>query len=125
MKADPYLKARARELRRNMTPAERILWNALRGRRFAGFKFRRQQVFGTYVLDFYCANARLTIEVDGETHLEKSKDDERRSDWLEKQGVKVLRFWNNQIYDELEAVLELLFRECEARRDMGAKDMNQ
>ncbi len=110
MKSDPRLKAHARELRLNMTPAERILWSALRDRRFAGFKFRRQQVFGEYVLDFFCSNARLAIEVDGETHLGKEQSDERRSQWLGQQGVKVLRFWNTHVYDELEAVLEAIFR---------------
>ena len=101
-----------------MTPAERILWRELRGRRFAGYKFRRQQIMGGYVLDFYCSNTQLAIEVDGETHLGKEKSDERRSQWLEKQGIKTLRFWNTQVYDELEAVLEMAFRECDARKDL-------
>ncbi|MBI1830216.1 MAG: DUF559 domain-containing protein [Planctomycetes bacterium] len=99
-----------------------MLWKELRGRRFAGFKFRRQQVFGSHVLDFYCSNARLALEVDGETHLGKEKLDERRNLWLERQTIKVLRFWNSQIYDELESVLELVFRECECRRDQRFSD---
>ena len=118
MKSAPRLKAYARELRQNMTPAERILWAALRRRRFAGYKVRRQQIVGGYVLDFYCSNARLALEVDGETHLGKEKSDERRSQWLEEQGIRVLRFWNTQVYDELEAVLELVFRECKGRKDL-------
>jgi len=118
MKTNPTLTARARELRKNMTPAERILWKELRGRRFASFKFRRQQPFGLYILDFFCSNARLSLEIDGETHLGNEKSDEKRSAWLEEQGVKVLRFWNTQVYDELESVLELIFRECDARKDL-------
>jgi very-short-patch-repair endonuclease len=118
MKNDARLKAAARELRQNMTPAEKILWAALRGRRFAGFMFRRQQVVGAYILDFYCSSTMLTIEVDGETHLGKEQPDRSRTDWLEQRGIKVPRFWNTQIYDELEAVLELIFRECDERMDL-------
>jgi very-short-patch-repair endonuclease len=125
MKQDARLKEHARELRKNMTPAERILWGALRGRQFAGYKFRRQQPFGEYVLDFFCSNTRLALEIDGETHLGKEKPDERRSQWLEQQGIKVLRFWNTQVYDELEAVLEMIFRECEARKDLRFRNDNQ
>src|SRR5947207_444852 len=112
MKNDSRLKAYARELRKNLTPAERILWSELRGRRFAGFKFRRQQIVGPYVLDFYCSNAKLSIEVDGETHLGNEMYDANRQIWLEQEGIKVLRFWNTQVFDELEPVLEAIFREC-------------
>ncbi len=125
MQKDPQLKSYARELRKNMTPAERILWQALRGGRLAGFKFRRQQPFGEYVLDFYCSNASLALEIDGETHLGKESADDRRSQWLEQQGIKVLRFWNTQIYDELDGVLELIFRECETRNDSRFQRDNQ
>jgi adenine-specific DNA-methyltransferase len=118
MKKDPSITARARELRKNMTPAERILWKAIRSRRFANFKFRRQHPFGEYILDFYCSNTQLLLEIDGETHLGNEKADEKRSAWLQQQGVKVLRFWNTQIYDEFESVLEMIFRECDARKDL-------
>ena len=117
MRTDSRLKAHARQLRKEMTPAERILWHELRGRRFDGLKFRRQQIMGEYILDFYCAQTLLAIEVDGETHLGKETSDEKRSQWIERQGIKVLRFWNTQVYDELEAVLELIFRECDARKN--------
>src|SRR6185369_14324407 len=89
MKTNPELKAHARELRKGMTPAEKILWRALRDRRLCEYKFRRQQVFGKYVLDFYCANARLVLEIDGETHLGKEKSDEQRDTWLAERGIKV------------------------------------
>jgi very-short-patch-repair endonuclease len=81
-------------------------------------KFRRQHPFAEYILDFYCSNTRLLLEIDGETHLGNEKADERRSAWLQQQGVKVLRFWNTQICDELESVLEMIFRECDARKDL-------
>jgi very-short-patch-repair endonuclease len=118
MKTNPRLKSHARDLRKNMTPAERILWTALRDRRFAGYKFRRQQVVGEYVLDFYCSNALLALEIDGKTHLGKEESDSRRTTWLEEQNIKVLRFWNTQVYDELESALEFIFRECDARKDL-------
>ena len=76
MKTNPTLTARARELRKNMTPAERILWKALRGRRFVNYKFRRQQPFGEYILDFYCSNTQIELEIDGETHLGREPHDE-------------------------------------------------
>ncbi len=118
MERNPHLKTHARELRKNMTPAERILWGSFRGRRLTEFTFRRQQVFGEYILDFYSSSTILVLEIDGETHLGKEAPDERRSQWLEQHGIKVLRFWNTQIYDELDGVLELVFRECEARKDL-------
>jgi very-short-patch-repair endonuclease len=98
-----------------MTPAERILWRQLRGRRFASLKFRRQHVLGGYILDFYCPVRRLVIEVDGETHIGREAHDQRRQQWLEQQGLKVLRFWNNEVYDERDVVLEAIWQECEKR----------
>jgi very-short-patch-repair endonuclease len=118
MKTDPRLKSHVRELRKNMTPAEGILWTALRDRRFLGYKFRRQQVMGEFILDFYCSNTLIALEIDGETHLGKEANDERRTIWLEQQNIKVLRFWNTQVYDELEPVLESIFHECDARKNL-------
>src|SRR4051812_23555475 len=102
---NPELLTRTRQLRRELSPAEKILWKELRGRRFDGFKFRRQHLLEPYVLDFYCAEARLVIELDGESHLSSQSYDDRRSRWLAQQGLEVLRFWNTQIFDELDAVL--------------------
>ena len=115
MKIDPTLKGNARALRKNLSPAERILWKSLRGRRFAGFKFRRQHPWGNYILDFYCPDASVVVEVDGETHLGREKEDSQRTRWLEQQGLKIFRVWNNQVYDELESVLEGIYLECMCR----------
>src|SRR4051794_24074383 len=93
-------RARARALRRDSTPAEQILWRELRNRRFVGFKFRRQQSIGPFIADFYCAASALIIELDGESHLGKEQPDKDRQDWFEAQGFKVLRFWNNEVYDD-------------------------
>jgi very-short-patch-repair endonuclease len=112
MKIDPILRQRSRELRRNMTPAEKILWTALRGRRFADFKFRRQHATGPFILDFYFARARLAVEIDGETHLGRALADQQRTTWLQGQGLTVLRFWNIDLYDNFEAVLESIWSLC-------------
>ena len=101
------LKASARELRRNLTADERVLWNALRARQFAAFKFRRQHPIGPFVLDFYCIERRLAIEVDGGGHAdaETARYDAIRSSWLAKNSVRVLRFWNTDVRQNLDGVL--------------------
>ncbi|HEU0186406.1 MAG TPA: succinate dehydrogenase assembly factor 2 [Gallionellaceae bacterium] len=95
----------ARQLRRNMTDAERLLWRQLRSQRMAGAKFRRQQPIGKYIVDFVCFEARLVIELDGGQHAE-SESDRVRDDWLGSQGFTVLRFWNNEVFKQTEAVME-------------------
>jgi very-short-patch-repair endonuclease len=88
----------ARELRRNQTDDEKALWRALRGRRFAGFKFRRQHTVGDYILDFYCADAKVAVELDGSQHgqPEGMRRDGEREKFLADQGIAILRFWNHQ-----------------------------
>jgi very-short-patch-repair endonuclease len=98
--------ANARRLRRALTDAERKLWTALRSRRFDGYKFRRQHPFGPYVLDFYCEQRNLAIELDGGQHSEQVERDAVRTAWLAAQGCKVVRFWNNDVSANLPAVLE-------------------
>jgi very-short-patch-repair endonuclease len=121
MDHDPRLVEFARKLRREITPTEKILWSALRGRRFAGYRFRRQHLVDPYIVDFYCATAALVIELDGETHLGNEVHDRTRQDFLESAGLKVLRFWNTQIFDDLEPVLQTIFRECEARATVAPR----
>src|SRR5215472_11598933 len=103
MQQDDFRTQRARQLRREMTPTEKRLWKHLRGRRFAGFKFRRQTPIAGYIADFYCAKARLILELDGESHVGKESRDEQRQQALEEQGFHVIRIWDTDIYDELEA----------------------
>lgn len=102
-------KARARELRKNMTDAERTLWRYLRLRQFSGNKFRRQQPIGKYIVDFVCFENKLIIEVDGGQHSEQIVYDLERSTWLEGQGFRILRFWDSQVLKETEAVKEKIF----------------
>ncbi len=98
----------ARDLRRNMTDAERRLWGALRAQRFEGWKFRRQEPLGDYIADFICYDARLVIEIDGGQHAESQRDVQRDA-WFAEQGYRVLRFWNNEVLSQQEAVLERIY----------------
>lgn len=101
---------RARELRRNLTDVERLLWSRLRGRRFAGYKFRRQMTIGRYVVDFVCLERRLILELDGGQHSERKQYDAARTAWLNSQGFEVLRFWNHETLEDWDAVEEVIWR---------------
>ena len=100
-----------RDLRRNSTDAEKRLWRQLRDRQIAGAKFRRQQPVGPYVLDFYCHEAQLSIELDGGQHAEEEQGrrDEERTQYLAEQGIRELRFWNNEVLADTKAVLERIW----------------
>ncbi|NOU00683.1 MAG: endonuclease domain-containing protein, partial [Gallionella sp.] len=95
----------AKQLRSNMTDAEKLLWYHLRGHRFQGLKFKRQQPLGNYIVDFISFERKIIIEVDGGQHFE-SESDIQRDTWLRGQGFQVLRFWNNEVLGETESVLE-------------------
>jgi very-short-patch-repair endonuclease len=99
-----------RKLRRNMTDAELRLWRCLRGRQITGFKFRRQHPFEDYILDFVCLEAMLVIEVDGGQHALNATADNARTKNLNGAGFRVLRFWNNEILWEIEAVRESIWK---------------
>jgi very-short-patch-repair endonuclease len=99
-----------RALRRRSTDAERLLWRLLRGRQLTGLKFRRQQPVGRYVVDFVCLEQRLVIEVDGGQHAWRREADDEREAWLARQGYRVLRFWNNEVLRQPDAVLRSIDR---------------
>ena len=94
----------ARELRKNQTEAEKLLWSKLRNKQLNGFKFRRQHPFPPYILDFFCEELNLAIECDGGQHTEEK--DKKRSNFIESNNIKILRYWNNEIIDNIEGVLE-------------------
>jgi very-short-patch-repair endonuclease len=98
---------RARRLRRNQTDAEKRLWRELRALKPLGFHFRRQAPVGRYIVDFVCFGNKLVIEVDGGQHGEAKaiEHDKRRTAWLEKEGFTVIRFWNNDVNQNLEGVM--------------------
>ena len=101
-------RTKVRQLRKNITEAECTLWKYLRLRQFEGHKFRRQQPIGKYIVDFVCFEKRLVVEVDGGQHSEQIDYDLKRSAWLEKQGFRVLRFWDNQVLKEIEGIKEMI-----------------
>ena len=103
------LRTRARELRRNATDAERALWRHLRMWQLDGYKFRRQQPIGNYIVDFVCLEKRLIIELDGGQHAEQSNYDSERDAWLRDQRFTVLRFWNNDVLKNVEGVAAGIF----------------
>lgn len=90
-----------------MTDAERTLWSHLR-RKQLGYRFRRQVPFGRYIADFVCFDRRLILEVDGGHHADQMAQDDERTTWLESLGFRVLRFWNSQVLQETEGVLEAI-----------------
>ncbi|HXV82037.1 MAG TPA: DUF559 domain-containing protein [Candidatus Binatia bacterium] len=108
------IRKRARELRKNPTDAERVLWSQLRFWQIAGCKFRRQQPLGRYIVDFVCLEKRLVIEVDGGQHAKQATLDAERDKWLRDEGFVVLRFWNNDVLKNIDAVKEQVYKTLES-----------
>ena len=106
-----------KELRSHATPAEAVLWKMLKGRNADGMKFRRQQGIGPYVLDFYCPELRLCVELDGSSHDYKYEYDEQRTEFLQNQGIRVLRFSNEQVWQGLDFVVDEIVRVGRLIRD--------
>jgi very-short-patch-repair endonuclease len=106
----PLLEA-ARSLRKNMTDAEQMIWQCLRRKQVCGFRFRRQHPIDRFVLDFYCCEAKLAIELDGGQHNEPDARlrDKERTAHLQHYGIRVIRFWNTEVLENLEGVLEKIF----------------
>jgi very-short-patch-repair endonuclease len=104
----PALLQRAQELRKQQTPTEQILWECLRDRRFLNAKFRRQHNIGQFIADFYCRQAKLVIELDGEIHNSQKIEDANRDDWMQAHGLTVVRFGNSEVLDNLGEVLGVI-----------------
>ena len=119
VKRDREAIIRARQLRRNLTPAESILWRHLANRQPVGAKFRRQHPIGPYIVDFACLEHGLVVEVDGGQHnrTARTKADDIRTAWLEQNGFTVLRFWNNDVTGNIEGVLHMI---TASLREIGA-----
>lgn len=101
----------ARKLRKNSTKTEEYLWRYLKNRYIEGFKFRRQEPIGQYVVDFVNFKNKIIVELDGGQHIIMKAKDHERDRWLKKQGFKVLRFWDNEVLRNIEGVLETIRRE--------------
>jgi very-short-patch-repair endonuclease len=102
----------AKKLRRNPTRAESLLWNKIRAKQIEGIKFRRQQPIGNYIVDFVSFEKKIIIELDGGQHAKAKKKDSKRDKLLTENGFTVLRFWNNDIFNNLEGVLEVISKKC-------------
>ena len=111
MPVPPELLIFAKQLRKEQTDAEKLLWHLLRGRRFCGFKFRRQYPICGYILDFYCYDAGLAVELDGGGHNDEEQClyDKERTKVLAAVNIRVVRFWNNEVLNSVEDVLEELY----------------
>jgi very-short-patch-repair endonuclease len=103
---------RARRLRRDQTQSEARLWEALRGGRLEGWKWRRQVPVGPFVVDFLCLEAAVVVELDGGVHAERAQRDARRDAWLRARGLQVLRFWNREVDADLDRVCWMILRAC-------------
>lgn len=108
----PHPKAKA--LRKDMPPAERKIWARIRNRALGGFRFRRQHTIGPYIADFVCVEARVVIELDGEQHaFDDGARDARRDAFIQAQDWQILRFWNYDVYGNINGVLEIILEACE------------
>jgi very-short-patch-repair endonuclease len=105
--------AQAREFRKYPTKAEAFLWDRLRDRQLGGYKFKRQRVFGPFILDFYCPEIKLAVELDGEIHLQQREADTARTKHLQAYKVTVIRFDNEAVLNEIERVLDEILGWCE------------
>ncbi len=106
--------ANAKELRKRTTDAEKIIWSVLRRSQMGGYKFRRQYSIGSYVADFACLEKQLIIELDGGQHSEQQSYDQKRDTFLREAGFTVLRFWNNEVIDNLDGVIEVIWQTLQA-----------
>ena len=110
---NPHNLKNAKKMRSNMTPAETKMWRILRGKRFQDLKFKRQVLIGNYIVDFLCEDKKIIIEIDGGQHNEELniQSDNNRTHYLENNGYKVLRFWNDEVMKNINGVMEVIFRE--------------
>jgi very-short-patch-repair endonuclease len=104
----------SKSLRKRASDTEQLLWRHLRAKRFGGLKFRRQQPIGTYIVDFVCFEQKIIVELDGGQHglPEEMNHDNKRDEWFEVQGYRVLRFWDNEVLKNTRGVLEVIWKHC-------------
>jgi very-short-patch-repair endonuclease len=112
---NPQVEQAARDLRKNLTPAEEYLWQALKSKQLNGLRFRSQHPVGNFILDFYCPSCKLVVEVDGSIHDDRQDYDLARTQSLEAYGYFVLRFTNNEVLGELDTVLAKIAEVAAAR----------
>jgi very-short-patch-repair endonuclease len=113
----PRVFGNAKQLHRNLTPAESKLWTRLRAHRMADAHFRNQHAIGNYIVDFCAPRKKLVIELDGSQHLEQVEYDVERTAFLESKGYKVLRFWNNEVMNNIDLVLNVIWDALDKQMD--------
>ncbi len=111
-RTSPKITGTAKNLRKNLTDTERLLWKHLRARQLEGIKFRRQEPIGKFIVDFVSLEKQIVIEVDGGQHSVNEQKDRERDKWLRNEGFKVLRFWNNEVLENIDGVLEVIRKNC-------------
>lgn len=111
----PRFRDLARDLRQTQNWVETTLWERLRNGKLKGIKFRRQHPIGRYIVDFYCAEVRVVVELDGVTHRGREAEDAERQQWLESQGLLVIRCPNQEMISDIEGLLELIWMRCAER----------
>jgi very-short-patch-repair endonuclease len=116
MQGKEKLLAHAKHMRHVPTEAESTLWRHLRAEQLADYKFKRQQPIGNFIVDFVCFAQKLVIEVDGGQHADMQARDEARTAWLQAQGFRILRFWNHDVLQRRDLVLEEILRQLEAQK---------
>jgi very-short-patch-repair endonuclease len=104
-------------MRREPALAEKFLWHYLRNRQLANLKFRRQAAIGNYIADFYCADRRVIIELDGISHLDRAEHDEQRTGWMNARNPRVVRFGNDEVFEKIEGVLLSIASACGEQLD--------
>jgi very-short-patch-repair endonuclease len=115
----PDIEQAAKHLRKQQTPAESYLWEALRNKKLYGLRFRRQHPVGNFIADFYCPSCKLVIEVDGETHANQADYDASRTQEMEAYGYQVIRFENQQIFNDLDSVLNVIYQKALGRSSLN------
>jgi very-short-patch-repair endonuclease len=113
---------KARELRKSLTGAEQRLLYVLRNRQSGVIKFRRQHPIGKYIVDFYCPQSRLIIEIDGDSHGDSQEYDRQRTEWLESQGYQVIRFSNREVKEHFDTVIAEILFQCESKAAKSNED---
>ena len=122
VKVSPITKSRSRQLRREMTDAERRLWGLLSNRQIYGVRFRRQVPFGPFIADFASHEARLVVEIDGGQHADRSMSEGNRTAFLADEGYRVLRFWNNEVIENLDGVYAVITEAVAASHRTSARE---
>lgn len=111
IRSPKYVIELAQKMRINLTPAEEVLWNELKEKKLNGFKFRNQHPIYRYIIDFYCHEKLLAIEIDGDIHKQRHDYDEYRNEFLKNIGIKTLRFSNERVLNNTKQVLEIITKE--------------